>query len=337
MRVFTNFASSQLASGIIAADGQCTIGALEAALFPSPTGGDYAVCVLEDVDGNVEVVHLTARSGTLCTITRAREGTSAQDFAAGSRLELRPTAAVMTSFLQKDGDEITGTIAMTGAGKIEGGGYHDGEVVNTPIRGDTGVTTNQFLVPPGGGAPTIGGQNVYHVGNLTRTVVAGILYPTGVIVMWFGALISVPAGWVVCDGTNGTPDLRDRFIVGAGTTYALGATGGAATATTDDGDLALTIGGTALTVNQLPAHSHLLAANVSASDAPSASNFLARETAAGGDTEYNLRGTSSSPTVLKSGDAGAGATHDHTAGDMDHTHEVATLPPYFGLYFIMKT
>jgi len=42
----------------------------------------------------------------------------------------------------------------------------------------------------------------------------------GLIVMWSGPLIDVPPGWVVCDGTHGTPDLRDRFIVGARSDYA---------------------------------------------------------------------------------------------------------------------
>jgi microcystin-dependent protein len=45
--------------------------------------------------------------------------------------------------------------------------------------------------------------------------------------MWSGAVDAVPEGWLLCDGENGTPDLRDRFIVGAGTTYEMGETGGA--------------------------------------------------------------------------------------------------------------
>jgi microcystin-dependent protein len=45
--------------------------------------------------------------------------------------------------------------------------------------------------------------------------------------MWSGALASIPDGWALCDGTNSTPDLTDRFIVATGTTYtAIGATGG---------------------------------------------------------------------------------------------------------------
>ncbi len=51
--------------------------------------------------------------------------------------------------------------------------------------------------------------------------------PVGVIMLWFGAIVDIPAGWAHCDGNNGTPDLRDKFVPGAGTTYNPGDTGGA--------------------------------------------------------------------------------------------------------------
>lgn len=56
---------------------------------------------------------------------------------------------------------------------------------------------------------------------------AGELMPSGTILMWSGSIASIPSGYVLCDGANSTPDLRDKFLVGAGTTYAVGATGGA--------------------------------------------------------------------------------------------------------------
>jgi len=49
----------------------------------------------------------------------------------------------------------------------------------------------------------------------------------GMIQLWSGSIASIPAGWHLCDGTGGTVDLQDRFIVGAGSTYAVDATGGA--------------------------------------------------------------------------------------------------------------
>jgi len=48
----------------------------------------------------------------------------------------------------------------------------------------------------------------------------------GIITLWSGAIVDIPYGWRLCDGNNGTPDLRDKFIVGAGSAYAPGAAGG---------------------------------------------------------------------------------------------------------------
>ena len=42
-------------------------------------------------------------------------------------------------------------------------------------------------------------------------------FPSGSIALWHGTLAAIPSGWIVCDGFNGTPDLRDRFVLGAGT------------------------------------------------------------------------------------------------------------------------
>lgn len=50
---------------------------------------------------------------------------------------------------------------------------------------------------------------------------------SGVIVLWFGAIGNIPTGFVICDGNNGTPNLKNKFIVGAGDTYAVDDTGGA--------------------------------------------------------------------------------------------------------------
>ena len=55
--------------------------------------------------------------------------------------------------------------------------------------------------------------------------------PSGFIGMWSGSASTIPTGWALCDGTNGTPNLTDRFVLGAGKAYQPGATGGTATAT----------------------------------------------------------------------------------------------------------
>jgi microcystin-dependent protein len=69
--------------------------------------------------------------------------------------------------------------------------------------------------------------------------------PTGIIAIWSGSVGTIPTGWLLCDGTNGTLDLRDKFIVGAGGTYAVGDTGGSNTVT--------------LTNAQMPSHTHTVA------------------------------------------------------------------------------
>ena len=68
--------------------------------------------------------------------------------------------------------------------------------------------------------------------------------PSGVIVIWSGSIGSIPEGWALCDGTSGTPDLRDRFIVAAGSSYNVGDTGGEAFHT--------------LTINEMPSHTHTM-------------------------------------------------------------------------------
>ncbi len=52
------------------------------------------------------------------------------------------------------------------------------------------------------------------------------MLPTGIITLWYGSIATIPSGWVLCDGNNGTPNLKNKFIVGAGDTYAVDAIGG---------------------------------------------------------------------------------------------------------------
>ena len=55
--------------------------------------------------------------------------------------------------------------------------------------------------------------------------------PSGAIILWSGASNAIPSGYVLCDGQNNTPNLQDKFVVGAGNNYAVEATGGSADAT----------------------------------------------------------------------------------------------------------
>lgn len=62
--------------------------------------------------------------------------------------------------------------------------------------------------------------------------------PSGMILLWSGAIVDIPPSYFLCDGNNGTPDLRDRFVIGAGDSFAPDDTGGSDTHThsfTSDG------------------------------------------------------------------------------------------------------
>lgn len=128
--------------------------------------------------------------------------------------------------------------------------------------------------------------------------------PSGVVVSWYGDKANVPSGWAICDGTNGTPDLRDRFIVGAGNSYSLKATGGANTVS--------------LTANQNGPHSHSGTASSSQQVLVPGGTLLGSR----GDNNIEARWGTVDIT-LTTGSSGKGAAHENR-------------PPYYALYFIMK-
>ncbi|TES91563.1 MAG: hypothetical protein E3J94_03655 [Desulfobacteraceae bacterium] len=78
----------------------------------------------------------------------------------------------------------------------------------------------------------------------------------GGIIMWSGAIVDIPSGYVLCNGANGTPDLRDRFVVGSGTTYNPDDNGGSITHTHTLAGGAQVDGGVVL-ASTTPAANHL--------------------------------------------------------------------------------
>ena len=85
--------------------------------------------------------------------------------------------------------------------------------------------------------------------------VEGGSLPAGLIVMWYGLLASIPTGWLLCDGQNGTPDLRSKFVKGAAAGVEPGATGGALTHTHSD-HAALTHSGSAVADHASHTHTY---------------------------------------------------------------------------------
>lgn len=155
-------------------------------------------------------------------------------------------------------------------------------------------------------------------------------FTTGMIIIWSGSLGSIPSGWALCDGNNSTPDLRDRFIVGAGNTYAIGATGGSADSITVSHTHTATVTDT---------HKHFVS-NVDTSSpssggaALSASNTMAVQ---GGDSyqAYLIGGSATTATLGLTSTATTPITVSNASAGTSGTN--ANLPPYYALAYIMKT
>lgn len=138
----------------------------------------------------------------------------------------------------------------------------------------------------------------------------GTTIPTGMISLWYGSIGSVPTGWYLCDGTNGTPDLRDRFVVGAGSTYSVAATGGSK-------DAVLVSHTHTATVTD-PSHRHQELGNGAL--------------VPGGGSQVPL---GSSASGFYTAYATTGITVANTTEGVSATN--ANLPPYYALAYVMKS
>ena len=94
--LLSNNATSTLTASINTAVTEISIVADDAAKFPVPGAGEWFPVSLVDESGNMEILRCTGRSGAILTVERAQEGTVAQSFASGSRVDLRFTKAVLS-------------------------------------------------------------------------------------------------------------------------------------------------------------------------------------------------------------------------------------------------
>lgn len=152
------------------------------------------------------------------------------------------------------------------------------------------------------------------------TGVPGGGIPTGGIIMWSGSIASVPSGWALCNGSNGTPDLRDRFVVGAtqdsGGVASTNITGSLSKSGSPTHDHGAATGNHTLTISEMPSHSHTAQLwNVGTGPINAFVGGLDQNQAGG-------NGTTNS--------AGGGSGHNHTISGG------TVIPSYFALAFIMK-
>ena len=152
------------------------------------------------------------------------------------------------------------------------------------------------------------------VGSLTAVI------PSGGIIIWSGASNAIPSGWYLCNGSNGTPDLRDRFVVGAGSAYSPGNTGGSSSVT--------------LSESQLPSHSH----TASVSDPGHAHSYIDQYVVINaGYRPWPANNNDCQKRNIDTTNATTGITVSTTIGNTGSGSAIENRPPYYALCYIMKT
>ena len=157
-------------------------------------------------------------------------------------------------------------------------------------------------------------------GIITTIPTATPSVPSGCILLWSGSTGSIPSGFLLCDGNNGTPDLRNSFIIGAGNSYTVGQTGGSADA------IVVSHTHTATSVVTDAGHFH----------APGSANNFWGNNAFGGSPSGSPIGASSG-TSAQTANATTGITVATTNSPFGTSGINANLPPYYALAYIQKT
>jgi len=180
----------------------------------------------------------------------------------------------------------SGTLDVTGAFKLDG----------------SAGTSGQALLSAGSGTPTWGS-----------------VIPSGIITMWSGTIATIPSGWYLCNGSNGTPDLRNKFIVGAysdtsGTAYTTITGSNTQTGGTKD---AIVVSHTHTATVTDPGHLHTYSQVSATATAGSSGNF------------YYYSTSTSNTSTATTGISVSNSTTGSSGTDQN-------LPPYYALAYIMK-
>ena len=278
--------------------------------LPVASGGTGATTLTGVVKGTGTSA-LTAGSVNLAsevtgTLPIANGGTgSTTDSGARTNLGLGTIATQNANNVSITGGTITG---ITDLAVADGGTGRSTLTANNVILGN-GTSAVNFVAPGTSG-------NVLTSNGTTWTSAASNPFVTGMIMLWSGSIASVPSGWALCNGSNGTPDLRNRFVVGAGSTYAVDATGGSADA------IVVSHTHTATSTVTDPGHLHVyrtgVGENTVVSGAPA--NAATGPTYQTINTDTNTTGITVATTNASTGSSGTNAN----------------LPPYYALAYIMK-
>jgi hypothetical protein len=181
-------------------------------------------------------------------------------------------------------------------------------VAGTLVSSGTVDITGAFRLDGTAGAS---GQVLLSAGG-SNTPTWGSGFPSGGIIIWSGSSASIPSGWLLCDGSSSTPDLRNRFVVGATSTYAVGATGGSADA--------IVVSHTHTATVTDAGHNHTIS--------------LTNQSTQNGNTSGGGTMPQSSSSTGTTSTATTGITVANSTTGSSGTN--ANLPPYYALCYIMK-
>jgi hypothetical protein len=289
------------------------------------TNANLGTAIQEAIAGSADVTFASA------DVTLTLSDTTASQSARNMRLNLVGTTggaprelivpAIEKMYVVNNGCADTVTIKVSGqtgiavpAGKTVIVFNNGTDCVNA-ITHLTSLTLASALPATSGGtgvnAAGTAGNVLTSNGSAWVSSVPGGYVPSGGIIMWSGSIVSIPSGWYLCDGLNSTPDLRDRFVVGAGTTYAVNATGGSPNA--------IVVSHTHTATVTDPGHTHTI--NNTRGGNPDGGGTKI----AGATISVNSDPTATNTTGITVGISTTGSSATN-----------ANLPPYYALAYIMK-
>lgn len=222
------------------------------------------------------------------------------------------------------GIEVGATRNSTDA-QLRDRGTHTGTQPASSITGLGTAATSDIVQVTGQSESLIMSQKA-----VTDILYTGTIFSRGMIILWSGSLIEVPDGWAICDGTNGTPNLADRFVIGAGGNLSPGNTGGSSSVVSSSAGAhthPITVNATTLLEAQTPR---------SALSFSYGTVYVREEPLGKGSTVSSLTRTGDTKSI-RSASAATGHTHGaSSASSGAHSHTVNTMPPYYSLAYIMK-
>ena len=291
----------------------------------------YALCYIIKVTSGGAITTTDS-----LTITSTDAGASA-----------KPTFTMLRDSASPADNDLIGNIEFKGndsGGSIETYVELRGKI--TDVTDTSEDSTLEVIVKKDGADKTITFPS--ETGTLALVSDLGNAFPSGGIIMWSGAENTIPSGWVLCNGSNSTPDLRNRFIVGAGSgsNYSPGDTGGSNDAIIVSHSHSINAntnntGGHSHSgnTNNTGGHQHSFGANIF--DGQQGTSFEAMD---------NPQGNGSGQKTGNTSNQGSHSHNINTNNAGDHSHNVngntsnegssgsgANRPPYYALCYIMKT